>query len=449
MKKTYLDSIKQASLFLVVTVLVSAMSIYSIAQKGTSNLSKEKKQLESKKKHLSSEIAKANKELSTTTSKQKKTVQYINQLSTKIQFREELVETYKGEMKVIETEMDLQKGRKKELQELEKSLLEQYANMVYFAYKNRNSDDHFLYVLAAENMNQAFARAKYFNQLAGFRRVQLAQINETKVNLERVITVLDSNRVAKNRVLKQEESEKTKLETEKVEQQAVAKQLKGKESEIKKKIAQKEGERVKLESKIQEIVRKLIEEERKRAEAAAKKKAADAAAAAKKASTGTSTTTNKPATVTAPKNVDTVTPETRLKSASFEGNKGSMPWPVEKGSITGRYGVQPHPYLKNVTVKNDGVDISAPSGSNARVIYEGEVSGVFAVDGYGKVVIIKHGLYYTVYSNLSEVNVSKGSQVKIKQTLGKIMTGESGKATMNFQIRKGSETLNPATWLAY
>ena len=451
MKNALQNKVFYACVAIVLTAVVSSMSIYTIAQKTTTSLSKQKTQLESKKKHLAQEIAKANKELSSTTDKQKKTVQYINQLSTKIQFREELVETYKNEVQVIESEMALQKARKLDLQNLEESLLEQYARMVYFAYKNRNSDDKFLYVLAADDMNQAFARARYFNQLAGFRRVQLAQIKETKENLEKVILVLDSNRVAKSTVLKLEVDEKTKLEQEKQEQQKVAQQLKGKEAEIKKKIAKNEVERKNLESKIQDIVRKLIEEERKKAEAEAKKKAAAAAAANKNANTSTSTTGTKTSTTstTSKVNVEAVTPETKLKSASFEGNKGSMPWPVEKGAITGRYGVQPHAYLKGVTVKNDGVDISAPAGSTARAIYDGDVSGVFAVDGYGKVVILQHGVYYTVYSNLSEVNVSKGNKVKIKQNLGKIMTGETGKAVMNFQIRKGSETLNPASWLAY
>lgn len=451
-----------ASVAMAGTLIVSTSSIVSMAQKANTSLSKQKTQLENKKKHLSQEIANANKELTQTSSKQKKTVQYIGQLSNKISFREELVETYKDEVKNIESEMEIQKLRKSELIQLENKLRDEYAKMVFFAYKNRNTDDKLLYVLASENMNQAFARARFFNQLAGFRRVQLAQLSETKINLDGVITVLDSNRIAKNTVLKLEESEKQKLQVEKEEQQKLAQQLKGKEAEIRNKIKKNEKERIQLESKIQELVRKIIEEERKKAEAAAlaAKKKAEADAAKKAASAGTSTastsssakpsttsTTTKPASTGS--NVNVVTPETRLKSASFEGNKGAMPWPVEKGAITGKYGVQAHPYLSGVTIKNDGVDISSPSGSTARVIYDGEVSGIFAVDGYGKVVIIKHGEYYSVYSNLSDVVVSKGAQLKMKQKIGSISTSENGKAVMNFQIRKGSQTLNPASWLAY
>lgn len=433
-------------LIAIVSILWNGIGLISLAQKGTASLKKEKSQLESKKKYLAREISNASKELNSTTTKQKKTLQYIDQLSTKIQFREELVETFREEVRSIEQEMEIQKRQKAELEKLEKELKEAYGRMVYFAYKNRNSDDQVLYILASENMNQAFARARFFNQLAGFRRVQLSQLNETRNYLNQVINKLDSNRVSKSAVLKAEEAEKQVLEVEKQDQTKLAQQLRGKEAELRKKIKKSELERQQLEKKIQDIVRKLIEEERKKAEAAAKKKAEEearkAAAAAK--SGGTAAPTPKPVAKT-----DMVTPATKLKSASFEGNKGNMSWPVERGAITGKYGVQPHPYLKGVTIKNDGVDITAPAGSSARAIFEGEVSGVFAVDGYGKVVILKHGEYYTVYSNLDQVSVSKGAQLSRNQKIGSIMSSENGKAVMNFQIRKGSNTQNPSSWLAY
>ncbi|MBL0912307.1 MAG: peptidoglycan DD-metalloendopeptidase family protein [Bacteroidia bacterium] len=439
---------------LLLFVGLSFLALIGVAQKSTSSLKKEKTSLESKKKYLAKEIEKAGKELNATAQKQKKTLKYIDQLSTKIQFREELVETYRSEVSILEQEISGNMKRKKTLEEQEAELMKLYGRMVYFAYKNRNSDDKFLYVLASDDMNEAFSRASYFKRLASFRRAQLAQIKGTQLALSTVIHTLDSNKQQKVNVLQAEEQQKTKLENEKQDQQKLAQQLKGKESEIRKKISRKETERQQLENKIQDIVRKLIEEERKKAEAAAKKKAA--AAAAKPAGTGSSSsgTGSKPAASSSSSKPAaevnmTVTPETRMKSASFEGNKGNMPWPVEKGAITGRFGVQPHPYLKNVTVKNDGVDITAPAGASARAIFDGEVSGIFAVDGYGKVVILRHGEYYTVYSNLSEVNVKKDTKVSAKQKIGAIMTAENGKSVINFQIRKGSVTLNPSLWLAY
>ncbi|MGQ3015393.1 MAG: murein hydrolase activator EnvC family protein [Flavobacteriales bacterium] len=438
---------------LLLFVGLSFWALIGVAQKSTSSLKKEKTSLESKKKYLAKEIEKAAKELNSTAQKQKKTLKYIDQLSTKIQFREELVETYRGEVSILEQEISGNLKRKKTLEEQEAELMKLYGRMVYFAYKNRNSDDKFLYVLASDDMNEAFSRASYFKRLASFRRAQLEQIKSTQLAISTVIQTLDSNKQQKVNVLQAEEQQKTKLENEKQDQQKLAQQLKGKESEIRKKISRKETERQQLENKIQDIVRKLIEEERKKAEAAAKKKAA---AAAKPAASGSSSagTGSKPAASSSSSKPAaevnmTVTPETRMKSASFEGNRGNMPWPVEKGAITGRFGVQPHPYLKNVTVKNDGVDITAPAGASARAIFDGEVSGIFAVDGYGKVVILRHGEYYTVYSNLSEVSVKKDTKVSAKQKIGAIMTAENGKSVINFQIRKGSVTLNPSLWLAY
>jgi len=435
-------------LLLLLFVATAFWALLAVAQKSTGSLKKEKSNLESKKKYLVREIEKAGKELNATAQKQKKTLKYIDQLSAKIQFREELVETYRGEVSMLEQEITGNVQRRKTLENQESELRSMYGRMVYFAYKNRNSDDKFLYVLAADNMNEAFARASYFKRLASFRRAQLQQIKDTRNAIAQVIATLDSSKQQKVTVLQAEEQQKNRLEGEKTDQQKLAQQLKGKEAEIRKKISRKETERQQLENKIQDIVRKLIEEERKKAEAEAKRKAAAAAktniagSSSKPAASGS--TASKPAEVSM-----SVTPETRMKSASFEGNKGNMPWPVEKGAITGRFGVQPHPYLKNVTVKNDGVDITAPAGSAARAIFSGEVSGVFAVDGYGKVVILRHGEYYTVYSNLSDVNVSKGASVNAKEKVGTIMTAENGKSVINFQIRKGSTTLNPSLWLAY
>jgi septal ring factor EnvC (AmiA/AmiB activator) len=151
----------------------------------------------------------------------------------------------------------------------------------------------------------------------------------------------------------------------------------------------------------------------------------------------------------APKPVNlNVTPETKELSDQFEGNKGRLPWPVEKGTISGGFGITAHPYLKGVTIKNDGVDISTSQGAEVRAVFKGKVSGVFAVQGYGKVIILRHGEYLTVYSNLAEVAVSKDASVSLKQKLGRVETSDNGKTFINFQIRKGSLTLNPQSWLA-
>ena len=125
-----------------------------------------------------------------------------------------------------------------------------------------------------------------------------------------------------------------------------------------------------------------------------------------------------------------------------------MPWPVDKGVITGKYGTQPHPVFSNIEIKNDGIDITTDKGAAVRSVYQGEVTGVFKVDGYENVVIIRHGDYLTVYSNLASVSVSKNVKVDAKQKIGIVATDDDGKTYLNFQVRLGSAVQNPTVWLS-
>ena len=144
-----------------------------------------------------------------------------------------------------------------------------------------------------------------------------------------------------------------------------------------------------------------------------------------------------------------MTPEEKLASGQFEQNKRRLPWPVERGVITDHFGVHEHPVLKNIQVKNNGVDISTAQGVKARAVFAGEVSRVFMVTGGNMAVIIRHGKYLTVYSNLVNVQVKSGDKVSIKQTIGTIGTdGDDEKTVLKFQIWKENEKLNPEDWIA-
>ena len=134
-------------------------------------------------------------------------------------------------------------------------------------------------------------------------------------------------------------------------------------------------------------------------------------------------------------------------SNGFELNKGRLSWPVTKGIITSKFGIHQHPVLDKVEVKNDGIDISTDKGSSVRAVYKGTVSGVFKVDGYENVVIIRHGDYLTVYSHLSQVSVSRGIEVTTEQKIGTAATNTEGDTFINFQVRFGSATQNPTSWL--
>ncbi len=407
----------------------------------------EKAKLEQKKKQLINDISATGKLLKETEKNKEAALQRALLLNTKIQQRNQLIDAYREEVSLLDMQISSNKAELSRLETRLQAMKENYARMVFLAYKNREDSDQLMYLLAAENVNNAYRRLNYFKQVAEFRKVSAEKIKGVKEEISAATAELEAVKNEKSTLLVAETEQKKIMEVEKGEAESLAQKLKGKEKELRAKIEKAERERAALEVKIKKIIEAEIEAERKRAEEKArldaeKKKVAEAG----KPAAGT-----KPAAETKPAEkplVMNVTPETRALSNSFEGNKGVLPWPVERGVISGNFGTHPHPVLKNITVKNDGIDITAPSGSEARAVFGGVVSGVFPVDGFGNVVIIRHGEYLTVYSNLAQVSVSRDQKVSAKQKLGTIETAENGKSVMNFQIRKGASILNPAGWLA-
>lgn len=431
------------------TLAVLAGTVPALAQSSKKKKQKvsEKSKLEQQKKRLVNDIAATGKLLKETEKKHDAALHRAGLLSTKIQQRNALIATYATEVELLDTRITENRREINRLETNLEALKGSYKKMVFYAYKNRESADQLLYILAAENMNTAFRRFNYFKQVSEFRKLKAEKIKTVREGITQATLQLETDRNEKHTLLSAETNQRKQLESEKKEQETIAVQLKGKEAELRKKIEKNERERLNLEARIKKIIEAEIEAERKRAEEKARKAAAakPASKPATSGSSGGSSTAKPPAEKPV---VMTVTPETRAVSNSFEGNRGVLPWPVEKGAISSNFGTHAHPVLKNVTVKNDGIDISAPSGSDARAVYGGTVSGVFPVEGYGNVIIIRHGEYLTVYSNLSQVYVARDQKVKAKDRLGKIETNDTGKSVMNFQIRKGSAILNPSGWLA-
>lgn len=441
--------------FCLLAVLLAAVPAAAQSSKKKKQKVSEKSKLEQQKKRLVNDIAATGKLLKETEKKHDAALHRAGLLNTKIQQRNALIATYATEVELLDTRITENRREINKLESNLEALKDSYKKMLFYAYKNRESADQLLYILAAENMNTAFRRFNYFKQVSEFRKLKSEKIRHVREGISQATLQLETDRNEKNSLLSAETNQRQQLESEKKEQEILATQLKGKEAELRKKIEKNERERVNLEARIKKIIDAEIEAERKRAEEKARKeaerKAAAAKSTAKPASSGSSGSSGSSSTAKPPAEkpvVMTVTPETRAISNSFEGNRGALPWPVEKGAISSNFGTHAHPVLKNVTVKNDGIDISAPSGSDARAVYGGTVSGVFPVEGYGNVIIIRHGEYLTVYSNLSEVYVLRDQKVKAKDRLGKIETNDTGKSVMNFQIRKGSAILNPSGWLA-
>jgi len=409
--------------------------------------------LQKKQQQLLKEIELTGKKIQETSKNKQITIEKIEKITGKIQLRKELISSYQQQVNELDNEISVNASEIGKLTTKLNNLKADYGEMVFNAYKNRGNYDKLLYIFGAKDANKAFQRAQYFKRLSAARKDIAFEIQKNQERLNQKLAELNQLRQQKNTALSNEANQKAQLEKERIEQEQMVVKLKGKEKELKAQLAKKERERIDLENKIRKIIEAEILAEKKRAEAARiaeekRRKAAEAAKTNENKTTGNKTE-SKVVETPAPKPVNlNVTPETKELSDQFEGNKGRLPWPVEKGTISGGFGITAHPYLKGVTIKNDGVDISTSQGAEVRAVFKGKVSGVFAVQGYGKVIILRHGEYLTVYSNLAEVAVSKDANVSLKQKLGRVETSDNGKTFINFQIRKGSLTLNPQSWLA-
>lgn len=392
--------------------------IYPLAQTSDSN----KQKLENKKKKIEQEIAYNKKLLEETKKKQNLSVNQIVLLQNQIKKREELLDEINREIDSLEIIIkDYEEVLRKQNENL-RSLRDEYAKIVYHAWKTRNSHDRLLYIFSSKDMEQAYMRLKYFQQYSDYRRRQAELITETIYNIDNHTRELKKQKSGKTNLLIDNSNEKEKLDKERNEKEQSVKKLKQKEAEIKRNIKAKEDEAKKLKEKIAAII---AEEIRKAAELSNKK--ADANTELK----------------------SVLTPEEKLISDNFSSNKGKLPWPVPNGVISGYYGEHDHPVLQGIKTKNNGIDITTNTGTVARSVYKGTVSSVITITNTNKAIIIRHGDFFTVYSNLSSVFVSKGQTIDVKQNIGTIYTDpDEGKTVIHFEIWEGKTLHNPYMWIA-
>ncbi len=383
--------------------------------------SQSKKTLERKRRKTQKEIAYTNKLLKETKKSQKNSYNQLVILNNKINKRKELISTIKSEIELLTQRINENEEVVKSLQNDINDLKKEYAKMIYYAYKMRNNYDKLIFILASRDINQAYKRFIYLQEYTEYRKKQVKAIIETQKILESKILELKKSKEQKTELIKAQQTETVSLTIEKSEQNKVLESLKQKERTLLKKLQKKEREAAKLKAQIQKII---AEEARK---ARANKKAT------KKSKKGYS-----------------LTPEEKIISDNFGANKGRLPWPVKRGIITGKYGKHEHPVLKGIMVMNNGVNISTTQNSVARAVFKGKVTSIINLSATNKAVMIRHGNYFTVYTNLKSVYVAVGDNVKAKQDIGLIYTDkdDGNKTVVQFQIWKGGVKLNPELWLA-
>lgn len=407
-------------IIIVLACFFSAMAgiwYYSYAQN-----QQNKEKLLDKKKQIEEEISYYKKLLDETQKNKDVSLNKLVLLKSQISKREDLISGINDEINnldllITKNNEDLQRSN----EQLD-AMKAEYATLIYNAYKNRNSYTRIMFIFAANDVNQAFRRIKYFQQYNEYLRRQVALIQDTKEFIAQKNKELVKQKNSKEDLLQSSQEEKQKLSEEKDKKDSDLKKLKQKEADLRKKLKKKEEEASILKKKIEAAIASEIH---------------------KSAEKSNKTVT----TATTVKNV--LTPEEKIVSDNFLSNKGKLPWPVERGVITGYFGEHPHPVLDGIKVKNNGIDISTTQGATARAVLSGTVSSIVTITNNNMAVIIRHGEFFTVYSNLSTVCVSKNQSVSTKQNIGTVYTNnDEGKTEIHFEVWQGKVICNPAEWLA-
>jgi len=378
---------------------------------GTQGFSQSKEDLETQKRKTQEQIQKTAKLLDETKQGRKKTYNNLLLLNEQISSRKSLIQKISQEVNLLDERIFENEESIASLQSDLEELKATYARMIQHAYRIKNSQNRLVFILSADDFNQAYKRLAYFRELAKFRRLQADAILKTQEEIKSQNLKLDSTKQDKLNLLTDQEREAKKLNSEVKEKNSIIEDLKSKEQTLRSQLqAQKQRA-----DKLQREIERLIAEEAKKSSAAGY----------------------------------AMTPEEQLISKEFGNNKGRLPWPVASGVITGKFGKQSHPILKGVYINNNGVDISTSKGSIVRSVFDGEVRKVFKVPGYQNAVIIRHGNYLSTYTHLESVYVSVGDKVSAKQSIGSVHTDvNSGETIVHMEVWYGQKVLNPEQWLA-
>lgn len=391
-------------------LLVLVISCSGLFAQSISDIRKQKEKTEK-------EIAYLNKLLSDAAKNKTVSTEKLNILQEKIVQSKKLISSLNQEVQYLQTNISKNERRIEELQGERESMLDLYARLVYGTWKKRNKANKLMFIFSSSDFNQAYNRYKYFQQIQEYSSRQLKLIHQVNDSLNLKNQNLQSLINQKNTVVTTINSKNRELESEKIKENQYVTELQKKEKELKRKLDREMQNRQKLAKELNKLMARQA-----------------------KKSSGSATATR-------------LTPEEKLISDDFAKNKGKLPWPVEEGFISEKFGIKPHNLHKKVSMANDGIDITTTKDSDVRAVFKGVVVDIVLMPGLYNVVLIQHGDYYTVYPNLVKLLVKKGDKVNTKEVIGKISYDSEKGSVLNFQIWKnagkvGFDKLNPELWLA-
>jgi septal ring factor EnvC (AmiA/AmiB activator) len=391
---------------LLLSLFILFFSLSAIAQKTKEELLKDKQRIENDIKYTNQLLQKTQKE-------QSANLNQLQLISKQIVQREDLILTISSELSLIDDEIIRLESEIEALKDYIEVLKKEYAEMIYYAYLNKDSYTRLMFLFSAADFNQAFLRLKYLELFSEYVVKQEETIRFHQLALSERLSRMQAIKDEKLGLLRSKQTERQKLDKEKNDKRETISKLKQDEQKLRAKIRENQQAAAKIQKTIEAIIAKEA---------------------------GGAVTTNA-------SGIATLTPKEKALSASFESNRGKLPWPSETGVISSTYGEHPHPALANVKIKNNGIDIATTSGANVRAVFEGVVKAVISLPNGTSAVIVRHGEYLSVYSNLSSVYVSVGQELKTKDNIGSLIS-DGGSSTLHFEVWKGKATQNPAYWLA-
>jgi murein hydrolase activator len=368
-----------------------------------------RKDLEEQRKKTLEDISYVDNMIKETVSERTSGLNQLKIIGSKLLLRENIINGMKEEISLLNDRIELNKTAVDMMEEELVMLRKDYARIIINSYRTQKGNTELWFILSSKDFNQGYKRMKYLQELSTYRREEAEIIQELAVQIEITKRTLQSDLDNISDLKNKQEKQKELLQQEQTKRKKVINSLTSKEKQLRKELDQKK----RIVQKIDEEIAKVIEEEKKR------KKASD------------------------------LTPEQKLISENFSENKGRLPWPVEKGIITGQFGEQKHQVLANVTEKNIGIEITSMGRSYARSVFKGTVMRVFPITGGNVAIIIRHGKYLSVYQNLVNVKVKQGDVVETKQELGEVFNDpDNGQKSILYFMIFDEKYLDPEIWIS-
>lgn len=400
-----------------ITTTVSLLLLLFVGQIGNAQSAKQK-ELEKRREALKNEMRQLQRLRESNKKQEISILTQVEDLDSQINLRQDLIKVTNNQANLLTREINDNLEKMENLREELTLLKDDYSNMIRKSYKSKSGQSKIMFLLSSESFKQAYKRTQYMKQYASYRKKQGLQIKERTALLQTTNKELLRQKRDKETLIAENRKAKQELDKQKERQAALVKEIRKKSSTYAAQIKKNQRETERIDREIDKVIADAI------------------AASNKKAGKSVKSTSY------------AMTPAEVALANDFSGNKGRLIWPVESGRITRRFGKSAHPTLPGITVTSSGVDIETTPNATVRAVFEGEVTSIQEMQGRTITIFIRHGDYFTVYTNLKSIKVKLGDKIAFKQEIGEVsLNAFTGKTVLKFSVRKNASKLNPSSWL--